>query len=745
MNPSAPRTAIKRPQTDDDIDNAQYGLSIKNTLIFGFDTAIDVTTLRDLWVTDSYFQNVNNCAKINGFSTGVRFQGFQCVRAYGDLLGPSGDGVVASPYTYTIVGPTGPESILVGPESIRINHSDIHGFNTAVWLKKGAATTITDSDVLAYVDGVRFSDIFGGLSVKNTYFDMFGSAVHAGIWGESIASSNRDIHQTFLEGNTFVGTSTTSANCIQINEPGTTNQDNINAINNHCRGFTGKDFIAYNPGAMTVERNFFESSGTGSISIGTRQTGVIKVQKNHSASTNVAVTAADVTNGYVRFCDNVSSGSSLDGCDIYTPTLHGTTTAGPINAGAISGSTFNNLQVPIPASTAVLAFGSGKTFTINNTVTLNGTDGSSLNFGTGGTIAYLSNNLGAFASTTSAQLASVISNETGFGALVFGTSPTIATPVLDGLPTGTGVATANTASTLVARDGSGNFSAGTITAALSGNATTATSATTATTATNATNTAIADDTANAAVVYPTWVTATTGNLPQKVSSTKFTFIPSSGTLGVSVLSATTVAANTFNNVFIPVPASTAVFTLASAKTFTVNNTLTFSGTDASSVAFGGGGTVLYNGGALGTPSSGTLTNATGLPISTGLFGAGTGVLTALGVNVGSSGAFVVNGGALGTPSSGVGTNITNVNAATLGGATFAAPGAIGGATPAAGTFTTLTGNTSVTSPIHAAASGLTFQTNGATAGAIDANGKWSLGTQAPIASVAPLLDLNSSE
>jgi hypothetical protein len=45
----------------------------------------------------------------------------------------------------------------------------------------------------------------------------------------------------------------------------------------------------------------------------------------------------------------------------------------------------------------------------------------------------------------------------------------------------------NTASTIVARDASGNFTAGTITAALSGNATTATSATSATTATTATN------------------------------------------------------------------------------------------------------------------------------------------------------------------------------------------------------------------------------------------------------------------
>jgi len=50
----------------------------------------------------------------------------------------------------------------------------------------------------------------------------------------------------------------------------------------------------------------------------------------------------------------------------------------------------------------------------------------------------------------------------------------------------TTAASANGASTIVARDASGNFSAGTITAALNGNASTATSATSATTATTAT-------------------------------------------------------------------------------------------------------------------------------------------------------------------------------------------------------------------------------------------------------------------
>lgn len=118
-----------------------------------------------------------------------------------------------------------------------------------------------------------------------------------------------------------------------------------------------------------------------------------------------------------------------------------------------------------------------------------------------------------------------------------------------------------------------------------------------------------------------------------------------------------------------------------------------------------GAFVTFNG-ALGTPSSATLTNATGLPIS-GITGFGTGVATALAVNVGTAGAFVVNGGALGSPSS-VGT----LPAFTLGG-TISGGGnqinnvVIGTSTPLAGSFTTLSASTSLTSPLHVGGSGTT--------------------------------------
>ena len=86
---------------------------------------------------------------------------------------------------------------------------------------------------------------------------------------------------------------------------------------------------------------------------------------------------------------------------------------------------------------------------------------------------------------------------------------------------------------------------------------------------------------------------------------------------------------------------------------------------------------------LGTPSAATLTNATGLPVATGISGLGTGVASALAVNVGTAGAPVVNGGALGTPSSGTVTNLTGT-------ASININGTVGATTPASGAFTSVT-------------------------------------------------------
>jgi len=116
---------------------------------------------------------------------------------------------------------------------------------------------------------------------------------------------------------------------------------------------------------------------------------------------------------------------------------------------------------------------------------------------------------------------------------------------------------ANTASAIVARDASGNFTANIITADLAGNANTATNATNAT---NATKAAITEDTTTNASKYITWVDANTGNNPIKTTSTKLTFNPSTG-----IISATGFSGSGANLTSIPNGALT-------NSSFTINGT-----------------------------------------------------------------------------------------------------------------------------------------------------------------------------
>ena len=92
------------------------------------------------------------------------------------------------------------------------------------------------------------------------------------------------------------------------------------------------------------------------------------------------------------------------------------------------------------------------------------------------------------------------------------------------------------------------------------------------------------------------------------------------------------------------------------------------------VAVGSAGSVVVNGGVLGTPSSGTLTNATGLPVSTGISGLGTGVAAAL------------------AAATNAGSGLLTLSSGVVGATQF--PALTGDVTTVAGSLTTTINNTS---------------------------------------------------
>ena len=99
--------------------------------------------------------------------------------------------------------------------------------------------------------------------------------------------------------------------------------------------------------------------------------------------------------------------------------------------GVASATSVNKVTITAPATSATLTLANGSTLATVGafSTTITATANTTVTLPTTGTLATTAN-LSQFASTTSAQLAGVISDETGTGVLVYSNSPTLVTPIL---------------------------------------------------------------------------------------------------------------------------------------------------------------------------------------------------------------------------------------------------------------------------------------------------------------------------
>ena len=129
----------------------------------------------------------------------------------------------------------------------------------------------------------------------------------------------------------------------------------------------------------------------------------------------------------------VTGGAGIAG-SLFTGTGFSSSISGVVMAnGNVAATTYNKLTLSTPANAATLTLANNSTLATSgaNSLTLTTTATSNVTFPTAGTLTTTGNDLSVFASTTSAQLATLISDETGTaGKLVFSTTPTFTTSVV---------------------------------------------------------------------------------------------------------------------------------------------------------------------------------------------------------------------------------------------------------------------------------------------------------------------------
>ncbi len=308
-------------------------------------------------------------------------------------------------------------------------------------LTSNAQATFTKAPTLAHVfvpswptgtsnaaDGTIYINPASSVADGN----LISAAVNGSI--QFLVDAEGDIYgnNLVLSGSTTTGATTIAGNLTvqDSTQLGDAPTDQINVVGKFISNLSPNVDNTYDLGTSALRWKTLHL-GPGSLVVHNDNTNTNKVSLQFSLGT--ALLASDAATP-LQITTGVNNGITVDtagkvGINDTTPSYQLDVAGTSRFTDAVTlDSTINKVTITAPATGSTLTIADGKTFTASNTLTFTGTDGSSVAFGTGGTVTYTSNKLSVFSATSSAELAGVISDETGSGVLVFNNSPSLTTP-----------------------------------------------------------------------------------------------------------------------------------------------------------------------------------------------------------------------------------------------------------------------------------------------------------------------------
>jgi len=284
----------------------------------------------------------------------------------------------------------------------------------------GTPTADTDAATKAYVDAIQQ-----------------GLHIHASVVAATTA--NITLATSVENGDVLDGVTLATGNRILVKNQSTASQNGIYVVASSGAPsratdydspaeINGGDFVFVTGGTANDNKGFVQINTVGTVGTdaiefaqfsgaGTFVAGNGLTLTDNSFTINTSITA-DLSTAQTLSNKDLTSGTNTFPTSLATLTGTQTLTNKTLTSPIVTGLTLNDSSIIIEGSTAN-AFETTLTVTdptADRTITLPDATG---------TVALTNNKLDVFAATSSAELAGVISDETGSGALVFGTNSTI--------------------------------------------------------------------------------------------------------------------------------------------------------------------------------------------------------------------------------------------------------------------------------------------------------------------------------